>query len=414
MSAHHHLTTITDPGPLHAPRLRNTAIALLIIGILGFIAALFGAFDGGSRRAWSSLLQGMMIPTFITFGAIFFIAVNWLVGSVWIVPLRRLMEGLTTGLPLTAIAFFLIVIIGGRELYPWIATSYMGGDADAHSYLFYMPGGSKEAYMTWSRFALVNGLFIAVWFVLRDRLIQGSIRQDQVGGDQREQQTPWAIAWLMVFAITSTFFVWDLLLALHVNWFSTMWGVYAFASMVQMFFCVILLLMVWLRRGPMKEVVPKHILHDMSTWMLGWSCFCAYISFSQFMLIYYANMDKGVFYYASRTQNGYGLQLWIESILRWPVPFLLLMSQSRRTCPITITIVSILVLIGNWLTLSWIIVPAFSPDSYQSTFFGPELLVGAGFVGAFLLLALNFWRRYGLVAKGDPRLLRAVNAEHLH
>ena len=412
VSAHgYQLTSIPNPGPLKAPALTKVCYVLVALGIFGFITALLGVYDGGSRRAWSSLLQGMMIPTFITFGAIFFIAVNWIVGSVWIVPLRRLMEGLTTGLPLTALAFFLLVLIGAKELYPWMA---LEAGTPEHSSLFHIKGGTKAAYMNWPRFAIMNGVAILVWYLLRDRLILGSLRQDRSGGRLVKEQTPWAIAWLIFFGISMTFFVWDLLLSLHVNWFSTMWGVYAFASMVQTFFAVTLLLIVWLRKGPMKDVVPKHILHDMSTWLLGWSCFCVYIGFSQFMLIYYANLDEGTYYFVSRTQNGYGLQLWIEAILRWPVPFLVLMSQSRRTCPKAITIVSVFVLIGNWLTLSWVIIPAFSPNSYQSAFFGPEVMIGAGFVGGTLLLALKFWKKHGVIAQGDPRLLPAVNAEHLH
>jgi hypothetical protein len=321
------------------------------------------------------------------------------------------MEGLTTGLPLTALAFLAIALFGGYHLYPWLVHE---PSSEAHQYLFHIKEGSKADYMTWMRFTIMNGLIIAAWFFLRDKLVAGSVRQDIEGGDGVKRQTPWAIAWLIVLGLGSTFFVWDLLLSLHVNWFSTMWGVYAFSSMVQIFFAVTLLLIVWLRKGPLKEVIPKHILHDLSTWSLGWSCFCIYILFSQYMLIYYANMDEGTYFFVSRTQNGYGLQLWIEAILRWPIPFLVLMSQSRRTCPVTITIVSILVLIGNWLTLSWIIIPAFSPNAYQFPFWGPELLIGAGFAGGTILLALNFWRKHGLIAKGDPRLLPAVNAEHLH
>jgi hypothetical protein len=352
----------------------------------------------------------MLVPTFLALGATFYLAVHWLVGAVWITPLRRLMEGLTTGLPITAVAFFIIAIFGASELYTWVKAS----GTDDHASLFHIKDGSKQYYMVWTRFIVMNAVFIALWWFFRDRIIGLSTKQDGVGGELREKATPWAIAYLMVFGIGSTFFVWDLLLSLHVNWFSTMWGVYCFTSMVQTFLCVTILFIIGLRNTHLKDIVPKHILHDISTWMVGWSCFCAYIGFSQYMLIYYANLDEATFPFVIRTQNGYDWQLVTEIFLRWPLPFLVLMSQSRRTCTKTLILVSIGVLLGNWLTWSWIIAPAFSPNAYRSTIMGPELLVAAGFLGGTLLLAINFWKRHGIVAKSDPKLLPAINAEHLH
>lgn len=412
MSAHDgHLTEIPDPGPLKAPTLEKVAAGLAALGGLVFLILLFV----DTERAWSSFLQGMLIPTYISCGALFFISAHAVGGAVWMQPLRRIMEGLSTTLWLAAAAFVVIALLGSLWLYPWVATSFPGfADSEAHASLFHVAGGSKSQFMVWWRFLLMNSVIVAALVYLRHRLVGLSLAQDTTKAEIRDQHTRWAITFLIVFGIGFTFLIWDLLLALHVNWFSTMWGVYCFSSAVQTFLAVMLLLVLWLRNGAMKGLLPKHILHDLATWSVAWSCFCAYIGFSQYMLIYYANLDEETFWYVARTQHGYEWLLVVETVLRWPVPFLGLMSQSVRTCPRALVTVAILVLIGNWIDWSFIIMPAFSPNEFRAPWSPQELAVGAGFTGGMLLLALWFWRQHGVVAKGEKRVLAAVNAEHLH
>lgn len=407
MSDHaHSLTVVPDPGPLRAPVLKIAAIALLVLGAATFAFLLLK----DTPRAWSAFLQGMLIPTFIGIGATFFIAVHSTANAKWHTPLRRVMEGLSTGLLITPIAFALIAAFGGTWLYDWI---YLEG-SDAHAHLFHVHGGTKAEMMVWWRWVLTNSIIIALWLWLRYRMVKLSTDQDLTQADIRAKHLRLSIAFLPIFAIGLTFFVWDMLLSLHVNWFSTMWGVYCFTSAVQTFLCVTILFMLWFKRSRSQALFPQHTVHDIATWMVGWSCFCAYIGFSQYMLIWYANLDEETFFYLTRFQHGWGLQYAIGAFIRWPVVFLGLMSQSVRTRPWALTIVCIIALTGNWMDWNWIIQPAMSPNVYRSPFSWQELLVGAGFVGAFLLLALRFWGRHGIVAKGDTRLLPTINAEHMH
>lgn len=408
MSAHAATAgSLEDPGPLVAPRLRLAANVMAAVGLATFGVLLL---DEDKSRAWEAFLLGMMIPTFIGLGGLFFVAAHSVGSAVWVVPLRRLIEGLSSGLWVTWWAFLIMALVGSHWLYDWVNLS----GTEVHERLFHIPDGSKAAFMTWPRFLVMNLAIIAAWLALRHRLVGLSLRQDTVGGSIRDSHRRLSIITLIVFALSVTLFVWDLLLSLHVNWFSTMWGVYCFTSMVQSFLCVLILFVLWLRRGPLHHHVPRHIMHDLGTWMVAWSCFCAYIGFSQYMLIYYANLDEETFYYVLRTQNGYGLHYAIEAIIRWPLPFLGLMSQRVRTDPRFLLVICSVVLIGNWLDWGWIILPAFSMNEYRSPFAWQELLVGIGFAGAFLATVLRFWARNGLVARRDPELLTAVNAEHLH
>jgi hypothetical protein len=402
----HHLTAIPNPGPLKAPALKGVAIVLLVIGIATF----GGLLLKDTERAWSAFLQGMLIPTFIGLGATFYIAVHSTANAKWNIPLRRIMEGLSSGIYLGAAAFLAIAIFGGSWLYDWFNLS----GTDSHHNLFHVSPGSKASAMTSTGFMIVVGGIFVLWVFLRDKMVRMSIKQDATGENIRARHRKVSIAFLPAFAFGLTLFVWYMLLSLHVNWFSTMWGVYCFASAVQTFLCVTILFCLWIRRSRCKDLIQEHTMHDIATWMVGWSCFCAYIGFSQFMLIWYANLDEETYFYVMRFQHGWGTQYAIEALIRWPVVFLGLMSQSVRTKPWALTIVCIIALAGNWLDWNWIIQPAFSPNAYRSPFSLQELGVGAGFAGAFILLVLHFWNRHGIVPKGEPRLLATLNAEHLH
>jgi len=407
VSAHaQHIDHLDIPAPLRAPRLQTVALALLVVGLAAFAFLLVS----DRQRAWSAFLQASLIPTWVGIGAMFYIAVHSAANAKWNIPIRRLLEGLTSGLLVTLPAVIALALFGGHWLYDWVHLP--AGSVD-HQNLFHVHG-SKESVMTEGRWVVTNVCIVLVWLFFRMKLVGFSTSQDADRADIRQRHARWSIAFLIVFALSFTVYVWDNLLALHRNWFSTMWGPYCFTSAVQSMLCVLVLLMLWLRRGPMRQHIQEHTLHDVGTWMVGWSCFCAYLGFSQFMLIWYANLDEETFFYVIRTQHGYGEQYAIEALIRWPLCFLGLMSQSVRTKPWALATVAVAVLIGNWMDWSWIIQPAFSQNAYRCPFEWQELALGAGFLGAFLLVVLRFYAKHGLIPKGESRLLPIMNAEHLH
>jgi hypothetical protein len=399
------MTRLEDPGPVQAGGFQKIAIAAVVAGLIG-VGWSFAA--GGQERFWYSLLMGMLVPLYLSLGAFFYLSVHTVGNATWIMPVRRLIESFTAGLPVAIVMAVAIIFLGAGWLYDW---AYLTGYD--HEHLFHSKAGGKSSYMTWERFWIVNIIFLASWVVLQRLFIGASTKQDAEPGCIRSKSMPLAITFLMVFAISFTFFIWDFILTLQVNWFSTMWAVYCLTSMIQVFLCVLLLFVLHFRRGQLKHHLGEHTIHDLGTWMVAWSCFCAYIGFSQYMLIYYANLDEETYFYVMRTQHGYGWWFIFDALLRWPLPFLGLMSQKVRTNPKALTIIAVLVLVGNWLDWAWLVIPAMNPNSYVS-FIGPELLVAFGAFGAWLLLVIRFWNKHGLLAKGEPRLLPAINAEHMH
>lgn len=386
-----HLDRLETPV-MHQSKLVPVAWLLCAAGIAAFAACFF--IDGGAPRAWSALLGGLMLPLWVAVGSLFFLAAHAVCGARWTVPFQRVMEGVGAGLPLAVLAFLALGAFGLPFVYEWSV------DNPARDGLFRDPHGSKAAWMNDLRWFATGALVLSVWATLQRRLAIGaSVRL--------------GVVTLVVLLPTFTLFVWDALLALHVQFVSAIFGGYCLVSAIHAFLGCTALALAWQSRRGLAVVARPHLMKDIGTWLVAWSCIVAYVSYVQYVIIAFANIDEETFWYLMRTQHGYGTQYLVEALLRCGLPFILLMSQSLRAKPWAIGVAGAGVLAGTFLELHWLIVPAFSPNHYRSPI-GPEAIVTLGFVAGSFLLAVRHWRRRGLVPVGDPRLLPAINAEHLH
>ncbi len=405
MSAEQPLDRLPDLGPVSAPHLKGAAALLVVLGLIGFVALLLTDIN----RAWHAYLIGMLIPTFLSIAALSFMAVHRLCGARWTAPFKRIAEGLSSGLPLSLIAFIPFSLIGLPYVYEWAYLSVHNPELNKEI----LHSASKVAWMTPSRVTMTTGIFLLVWIFLRSRIVRLS-RAEDAGADNRPAQVRWSVAFLLIMAYTFSLFAWDLILSLNVHVVSSMWGVYEFIGAVQAFLALLALCLVGFAHGQLKGVIRTHTLKDVTTWLLAWSCVWAYITFAQYLIIAFANMDEETQFFVMRFQNGYQWPALIEILLRLAVPFFLLLSQHGRTRSITVVIASGAVLLGALINLIWQVVPALFPNRMPPFLCLPELLVAAGFIGGYLLLVRFSWQRHGLLSRGDRDLLPAINAEHLH
>jgi hypothetical protein len=397
----HHLDHL-DPPLMHDSKLVPVAWALCAIGAVAFAACFFVA-EGGASRAWSSLLAGLMLPLWLAIGSLFFLAVHALCGARWTVPLQNVMQGVGAGLPLAVLAFLALVAAGLPYVYDW-------ANAEARTGLFRDPHGSKAAWMVPLRWSITGALILSILVTLQRTLALRSVVTDEAARDRLVRAS---VLTLIVLVPASTLLMWDLLLSLHVQWVSAVFGGYCLIQAIHAFLGCTALALVWLGRKGLSKVARPHLLKDVGTWLVAWSCIVAYISYIQYVIIGFANIDEETFWYLMRVQHGYGAQYVADITLRCIVPFVLLMSQSLRAKPWALGVAGASVLLGTWLELHWLIVPAFSPNHYRHPV-GPEAMVALGLFAGSFLLAVRYWRRRGLVPHGDPRLLPAINAEHLH
>jgi hypothetical protein len=238
--------------------------------------------------------------------------------------------------------------------------------------------------------------------------VRTSRRQDSDGDAAHTRRNArLSVIFILAFAVTFWLASFDWIMSLEPHWASTIFGVYNFAGMFSSGIAALILLVVWLRRtGPLRDFVNQEHLHDLGKLYFAFSTFWMYIWFSQYMLIWYANITEESAYFVRRQQGAWGTLLVLNVFLNWVVPFLALLSKRVKRNPRTLAKVAAVGLAGRWLDLYLMIAPAAAPGPPR---IGPiEIGLTAGACAVFVLLFRRSLRQAEPVPIGDPRLSESL------
>ncbi|HEY2572941.1 MAG TPA: hypothetical protein VGH65_02690, partial [Verrucomicrobiaceae bacterium] len=267
---------------------------------------------------------------------------------------------------------------------------------------------SKRGYLNWEFFLARAGITFLFFIVASQLLRRYSIRQDKDGNPA------WTIRLRIVsfvslplFALCLTFGACDWLMSLNYKWFSTMWGVYIFAGAAGSSMSLLVLVITALRRaGYLQEIVTIEHYHIMGKWMLAFSVFWAYIGFSQYMLIWYANIPEETQYFLARNTASW----WNLSVLlvfgRFFGPFAILLLQSIKKHPHQLCWMAGWVIFMQALDMYIIVLPAYHGTGVHPSIWDLISLVAMGSTLAFLYLRAV--RRPSLFPVRDPRLVESL------
>ena len=396
-STHSH--EIKNPGPWILPSsTRTLLIGLMVLG--------FGVFAAGLavdvKRAWASFLHNHFFFMSLALGGLFFAAIQWLTGAMWSAPIRRVAESFTSYLPLALVAFA-VIAFGIHDLYHWSHPEAVKGDIILEG---------KAGYLSIPFFIARNVVAIAIWIFFAWKMVGNSIKQDQVGGVELTfKNKGMAPAFLILFAISFTMAAFDQLMSLDPHWFSTMFGVYCFAGLFYSTLALTAVITVALkRRGLLEGIVSEEHLHDLGKFMFAFTTFWAYIGFSQFMLIWYANLPEETGYFLHRFA---GQWVWVSVFLlvgKFLIPFLVLLPRENKRNPNVLFNIGIYMLIAQWIDILWVVQPEFFKDGPR--FFWIEAGTLVGFIGLFGFVITRFLSKNNVVAIRDPRLEEAVFHHH--
>jgi hypothetical protein len=264
----------------------------------------------------------------------------------------------------------------------------------------------KRFYLNGPFFALRAVLFFVLWLAFARYLVRTSLGQDKgqggVGAALAMRRA--SVPFMLIFTVTTTFASIDWLMSLEPKWFSTIFGVYVFSGMFVAALAAITLAALMLDRAgrfPAGLITRDH-WYNLGALQFAFTSFWAYIAFSQYMLIWYGNLPEESFYLFDRLTGGW---LWVSAALalvRFAVPFLLLLSRRAKMDRRILLWASIILLVGQLLDLYWLIMPsghrAAPVLGWQE--FGPLLLT----CGLLLWCVSRFLERHLPVAVGDPIL----------
>jgi hypothetical protein len=377
---------------------------LAIAGSVAMLAslALGAASPEGWRRFFFGYLVNFAFVLSLALGAIFFVVLHYLTHAGWSVVVRRIGEAVTATLPLLAV-LFIPLLFGLSELYPWArgAVSTVG---------LRSPGSA--VYLKMPFFVVRWVVYFAVWIVTARYYFRRSVEQDS-SGDVRltiQMEGRAAVA-MLLFAFTLTFASIDLLMSLDPRWYSTIFGVYYFAgSVVGMYALLTVLAFALQRAGFLRSAVTVEHYHDLGKLLFGFVIFWAYIGFSQYMLIWYANIPEETEWLARRQVNGWG---WVGLVLvlgHFVVPFVALLSRTPKRRPQRLVVAAIWMLAMHWVDIFWVVAPAGSPASAVPHLVDLTLFVALG--SWFLAGAAFAVRNRSLVPERDPRLAESLTFEN--
>lgn len=369
-----------------------------LIGLVVFVLALLL----NPERAWYNYLIEFFYFLTIGLGAVVFAAVQYVANGTWSVSIRRIAEGFAAYLPVS-----LILLVG---LFFGIGSLYEWSEFVPEHYFTY----TKHVYLTSLWFIVRELIFFGVWIVLALLIVKFSLKQDETENPSLTRKNKkLSILFLIVFGFTFTFASIDLLMSLEEHFYSTMFGVYCFSGLFLSGISATAIVVILLRgRGYLENGVEHIHLHDLGTWMMAFSVFMVYIGFSQYMLIWYADLPHEITYFIPRSKNGWQFVLLMLPLLKWILPFIVLMPDKNRANPAVIFAVAVGVLVGQWLDVYWMVVPTFSESFRMVSWI--EVGVFLMFLGIFGLSVRYFYKKYPLLAKGDPNLESCVTGRYQH
>lgn len=370
-------------------KLITICVAMIAVGIIA-IAIGFATGVSGTRIVANLHLNNYY---FVGMGLIglFFVAVHAIAESGWQVSMQRIGEAMSVFIPVGGLLMLLVFLFGGmHSLFEWTHEDHL--DAILLK---------KVAFLNQPFFYIRFVVYFTGWILLA-HLIRKTSRKLDLNGDVHyfNQLRKFSAIYVVFLAVTSSTSAWDWLMSIDAHWFSTLYGWYVLSSMlVSGFSMIVIILFILKRMGYMTHVNNEHV-HDMGKYMFGLSIFWAYLWFSQYMLIWYANIPEETVYFYERIQY-FDTVFYLNLILNFAIPFLLLMARNSKRVFWILIPVAVIIFIGHWLDLYQLIMPG-AVGKAQAGIGIVEIGTTIGYLGLFMLVVFYGLTKSSLVPKNHP------------
>jgi hypothetical protein len=366
------------------------------VGAIGLVLCVIAAFLAPKQFAYSWLFGFAYFFTLCA-GCFFWVTVHHAVDAEWSVVVRRQWENIATLLIAMAV-FFIPVILFRNHLYEWMTTPV------GKNHLL----DSKRAYLNFP-FFIGRAVFFFAFFGIAAWLYRKiSVEQDGNGNPGLTlRMRKMAFICLPLFGLSLTFGAFDWLMSLNYHWFSTMWGVYIFAGAAGSSMALTVLVITWLRKvGYLAEPVTIEHYHFMGKWMLAFTVFWAYIGFSQYMLIWYANIPEETEYFILRNTEGWNLLSLLLVVGRFFIPFALLLLRATKKNVKRLCMVAGWILFMQLVDMYVVVLPELHRNGVHFSIVDILPIIGIG--GVLVFLFLRIVGTASLFPVRDPRLIESL------
>jgi len=379
------------------------------IPLIGVVLAVLGAVGcailgmGNPKQFFFSWLVSFMFFLSLALGALFFVLIQYASQGSWGIVVRRIGESIFTTIPVMA-ALFVPLLFGLHDLYEWTHHEAVQNDALLRW---------KEPFLNVPFFLIRALIYFGAWSFIAIVFYRGSRGQDATG-DHRVSARLRKVAGpsIIVLALTSSFASVDWIMSLTPHWYSTIFGVYFFSGAFVGFIALLSVVAVAMRgAGLLDTVITVEHLHDLGKFLFAFTAFWAYIAFSQFFLMWYANVPEETIWYKARLEGSWKTVSLFLMAGHFGIPFFYLMGRAVKRRGSTLAVGGVWLLAMHFLDIYWQVMPTLHPEGIR-----PSLLDVAAFFavgGGFVAAAGWLLRRQALVPLRDPRLAESLAFENV-
>jgi len=351
-----------------------------------------------ANKPWSALYVAAIFFFLIAVGVLAFYAIQHASQAGWSPVVFRVMEGITAYVPIGAVIMLLLLLasalhINHNHLFVWMDKEVVANDVIVQG---------KTGFLNVPFFLIRAVIFLGGWAWYRHVSRRISIRQDNEPENAiqlHKKMVKASAGFLVFFIITESIASWDWIMSVDPHWYSTLFGWYVFASFFVSGITVLTLITIYLKSKGLLEYVNKSHLQDLAKYMFAFSIFWTYLWFSQFMLIWYANIPEEVTYFIQRIDE-YGLPFFGMMAINLIFPLLILVSADFKRIPWIVVFVGIIILFGHYMDFFTMIMPATVGARWSIGI--PEISSVLFFLGLFIFVAFNALSKYPLLAKNNP------------
>ncbi|KYP13656.1 quinol:cytochrome C oxidoreductase [Flavihumibacter sp. CACIAM 22H1] len=386
------------------------SMILMAVGLVSILAGYFIYGQGdehANTRFWGVLLYNSVFFLLIVNASMFFICATTLAMGGWQMSFRRVAEAISTAvIPIGIISgvILLSLVLGHKHhIYHWITP-----DPNDHILMGKIGFLNPTFFIVWTVLTLLGWIFLgAKMRSISRELDNGGPLSPEEGKKYIFKNTIWGSLYLVWFGLTVASTVpWLWLMSIDAHWYSTMYSWYTFASTFVAGMALITLFVIYLKNQGYLELVNQEHLHDLGKFMFAFSVFWTYLWFSQYMLIWYANIPEETVYFKHRVQGPYRGIFFLNLIINFIAPLLILMRRSSKRNYTLLVFMAVLIIFGHWIDFYQMVIASLSKEHVELGLF--DFGVAAGFIGLIMWATGNALSKHSLINRHHPFLKESI------